>query len=65
MRFFSAFIFTGGSFRNMTEMAGADEKVWFLLYLASNVNKLQKIGTLINSLQRLKAVMDSVDNERL
>lgn len=57
--------FTGGSFQDMTRIAGVDEKVWSSLYLANRENLSQKIGSLIESLQELKDAVDSGDKKRL
>ena len=53
--------FTGGSFQDMTRIAGVDEKVWSSLYLANRENLSEKIRSLINSLQELKNAVDSGD----
>lgn len=57
--------FTGGSFQDMTRIAGVDEQVWSSLYLANKDNLSEKIGSLINSLQELKDAVDSGDKGRL
>ena len=57
--------FTGGSFQDMTRIAGVDEKVWSSLYLANKENLSQKISSLISSLQELKNAVDSGDKELL
>ncbi len=57
--------FTGGSFQDMTRIAGVDEKVWSSLYLANRENLSEKIGSLINSLKELKNAVDSGDKQFL
>ena len=57
--------FTGGSFQDMTRIAGVDEKVWSSLYLANKENLSQKIGSLIASLRELKDAVDSGDKQLL
>ena len=42
--------FTGGSFQDMTRIAGVDEKMWAELYLLNGENLLQKAQTLYRSL---------------
>ena len=57
--------FTGGSFQDMTRIAGVDEKVWSSLYLANSENLSKKIDSLISSLQELKNAVDSGDKKLL
>lgn len=57
--------FTGGSFQDMTRIAGVDEKVWSELYIANAANLSEKIGALIGSLSKLKAAVDGGDKEEL
>lgn len=57
--------FTGGSFQDMTRIAGVDEKVWSSLYLANRENLSEKIGSLISSLQELKSAVDNGDKAKL
>lgn len=49
--------FTGGSFQDMTRIAGVDENMWSSLYLANADNLTEKIQRLIDN---LKAVKDAV-----
>lgn len=57
--------FTGGSFQDMTRIAGVDENAWAWLYLDNADNLLEKCNNLINSLQKfsteLSAAKDSGD----
>ncbi len=57
--------FTGGSFQDMTRIAGVDENVWASLYLENAENLSEKIGNIINSLQRAKTALDGGDEEAL
>lgn len=57
--------FTGGSFQDMTRIAGVDENVWSSLYLRNAGNLSQKIGSLISSLEEIKCAIDGGDSEKL
>lgn len=57
--------FTGGSFQDMTRIAGVDEEVWSALYLKNAANVSRKIGALISSLSEIKQAIDDGDEERL
>lgn len=46
--------FTGGSFQDMTRIAGVDEKMWAALYLENAENLTAKISSLQNSLEEIK-----------
>ena len=50
--------FTGGSFQDMTRIAGVDENVWASLYLKNAKNLSEKIENLISSLQEIKNAVD-------
>ncbi len=50
--------FTGGSFQDMTRIAGVDEKIWADLYLANYENVRDKCGNLIRSLSDFIAALD-------
>lgn len=57
--------FTGGSFQDMTRIAGVDEEVWASLYL-ENAEKLSKeIEKLTNALAELKDAIDCGERQRL
>mgnify|MGYP006077969319 FL=1 len=43
--------FTGGSFQDMTRIAGVDEKVWTRLYFLNKENILSELRTLIVHLE--------------
>ncbi|HBN12749.1 MAG TPA: prephenate dehydrogenase/arogenate dehydrogenase family protein [Clostridiales bacterium] len=57
--------FTGGSFQDMTRIAGVDEYVWASLYLKNAENLSDCLQNLINSLSLIKAAIDCGDCERL
>lgn len=61
----SCFGFTGGSFQDMTRIAGVDEGVWSALYLENAENISQKITSLINSLWEIKNAIDGGNGEQL
>lgn len=61
----SCFGFTGGSFQDMTRIAGVDEGVWSALYLENAENISQKITSLINSLSEIKNAIDGGNGEQL
>lgn len=57
--------FTGGSFQDMTRIAGVDENMWAALYLENAENVSEKIFSLINSLREIQAAVDAKDRENL
>ncbi len=61
--------FTGGSFQDMTRIAGVDEKVWAALYLKNSDNLVDKCENLISSLtaftKTLKQAQSSGDISQL
>ena len=57
--------FTGGSFQDMTRIAGVDEKVWTSLYLKNAQNVSEKISSLISSLNEIKTAIDEGDAQKL
>lgn len=57
--------FTGGSFQDMTRIAGVDEEVWSALYLKNSENVSRKIGALISSLTEIKQAIDGGDEQEL
>lgn len=50
--------FTGGSFQDMTRIAGVDEGVWSELYVLNRANLSAQIGTLISNLSEIKSALD-------
>lgn len=59
------FGFTGGSFQDMTRIAGVDENVWASLYLLNAQNLTRKISGLIDSLEEIKDAIDKGDFDDL
>lgn len=57
--------FTGGSFQDMTRIAGVDENMWASLYLANGENLCEKISSLIASLADIKGAIEQNDEEAL
>lgn len=57
--------FTGGSFQDMTRIAGVDEGTWSELYLANAENLTRKISSLISSLEEIKEKIISGDRSGL
>lgn len=57
--------FTGGSFQDMTRIAGVDETVWSSLYLNNAENLSEKISGLINSLSEIRSAIDGKNSEKL
>lgn len=57
--------FTGGSFQDMTRIAGVDENVWTELYLLNKKNLSLQISSLISSLEDIKSALDDGDEEEL
>ena len=57
--------FTGGSFQDMTRIAGVDESMWAALYLENSVNISEKIQKLISSLAEIKLAIDENDMQKL
>ena len=50
--------FTGGSFQDMTRIAGVDEGVWSELYLLNKENLSERISCLIDNLAEIKSALD-------
>ena len=57
--------FTGGSFQDMTRIAGVDENMWASLYIKNRENIVQKLNKLINSLEEAKGAIERGDEEWL
>lgn len=57
--------FTGGSFQDMTRIAGVDEDVWSSLYLKNSQNLSENIQKLISSLEELRLAIDCGDRDML
>ncbi|MCD8205606.1 MAG: prephenate dehydrogenase [Clostridia bacterium] len=59
------FGFTGGSFQDMTRIAGVDEKVWSELFLLNGENLTADISRLCRALTDISDAVSSKDKERL
>ena len=57
--------FTGGSFQDMTRIAGVDENVWASLYLRNAENLSEKISSLVSSLEEIRKAVESGDKTAL
>lgn len=57
--------FTGGSFQDMTRIAGVDEEVWSSLYLLNSHNLISNINCLISSLTEIKEGIERGNREEL
>ncbi len=57
--------FTGGSFQDMTRIAGVDEEVWSELYLKNAQSLSESIKNLTDALNELKETIDSGDSQKL
>lgn len=57
--------FTGGSFQDVTRIAGVDENMWAALYLENASNVSSKLTSLISSLTEIKDAIDGGNEEKL
>ncbi len=57
--------FTGGSFQDMTRIAGVDERMWTELYLFNKEPILEELNGLISHLQEYKAAIENADAKAL
>ena len=57
--------FTGGSFQDMTRIAGVDEKTWTPLYTANKENVLLELEGLIENLSLYRDALQSEDAQKL
>lgn len=57
--------FTGGSFQDMTRIAGVDEEVWASLYLLNSQNLINNIDCLISSLTEIREKIERGDSDGL
>lgn len=57
--------FTGGSFQDMTRIAGVDENVWTPLYACNRKNVLNELNGLIEHLQEYRDALQTCDDVRL
>lgn len=57
--------FTGGSFQDMTRIAGVDETVWTPLYAYNRANILRELDGLITHLSEYRDALTNQDDEKL
>ncbi|MBR2903710.1 MAG: prephenate dehydrogenase/arogenate dehydrogenase family protein [Clostridia bacterium] len=57
--------FTGGSFQDMTRIAGVDEKIWTDLYFANKECVLMELDALISRLSAYSVALKENDEEKL
>ncbi len=57
--------FTGGSFQDMTRIAGVDETVWTQLYLYNRDNLLEELNTFISHLQVYREALQENSPQKL
>jgi prephenate dehydrogenase len=57
--------FTGGSFQDMTRIAGVDEKMWTQLYMFNRENILTELTGLIERLQTYQTALAEQDEQTL
>ena len=57
--------FTGGSFQDMTRIAGVDESVWTPLYACNRENIVQELNGLIEHLSAYRDALTTGDDEKM
>jgi prephenate dehydrogenase len=57
--------FTGGSFQDMTRIAGVDEHIWTQLYMSNKDFVLTELEGLIDHLERYKFALQNEDEDAL
>ena len=57
--------FTGGSFQDMTRIAGVDERVWTQLYLGNREYLLEELEYFLQNLQQYQEALLNNDEEKL
>lgn len=57
--------FTGGSFQDMTRIAGVDERIWTQLYMCNREYILEELDGLIESLNEYRKAIKNEDEEAL
>ncbi len=57
--------FTGGSFQDMTRIAGVDEKIWTELYFCNRESILQELTGIIEHLSEYKRALETQDEQAL
>lgn len=55
--------FTGGSFQDMTRIAGVDEEIWTSLYFLNRAYVLEELSCLIAHLEEYKVALEQADSE--
>lgn len=59
------FGFTGGSFQDMTRIAGVDEKIWTRLYILNREAVTEQLALLVSKLQEYLAALERGDESAL
>ena len=57
--------FTGGSFQDMTRIAGVDEKIWTQLYMSNREYALEELQGLIKNLEKYRVALENKDADAL
>lgn len=57
--------FTGGSFQDMTRVAGVDEEMWTQLYFFNRENLLAEIDRMLARLEEYRAALEVLDGDRM
>ncbi len=57
--------FTGGSFQDMTRIAGVDENIWSELYMCNRSAVLQELDCILAHLQEYRTALEKGDEEGL
>ena len=57
--------FTGGSFQDMTRIAGVDERIWTRLYMLNRSRITEELGRLIGNLNKYLSALESGDEAGL
>lgn len=57
--------FTGGSFQDMTRVAGVDEAVWSELFFLNRENLIGEIGRLCDCLEKYKVILETGGEEEM
>lgn len=57
--------FTGGSFQDMTRIAGVDERIWTQLYMSNREYALEELKGLIEHLEKYRDALENADADAL
>lgn len=57
--------FTGGSFQDMTRIAGVDENMWIKLYMYNKLHIVEELDGLIKTLASYREAIQAEDEDRL